>query len=131
MSTFTNVLQQRINALENQIRNLQEQNNNLRRRARYLLEAAPSADMPMLSTDVETPSQVGASGAYNNQIDRTTMNAPINLPSPNKLNPGTYDGPPGASYRVTNDGKLIVTWSTNPLFVLGYYWDGSRWVLNQ
>jgi|LakMenE01Jun11ns_1017448.scaffolds.fasta_scaffold9652329_2 hypothetical protein len=58
MSTFTNVLQQRINALENQIRNLQEQNNNLRRRARYLLEAAPSNDMLMVPDSSTTANPI-------------------------------------------------------------------------
>ena len=64
MSTFTNVLQQRINALQNQIRNLHEQNNRLRRRARYLLESAPSTDKLMVPTaDTQTPSQ-GPLGQY-------------------------------------------------------------------
>jgi hypothetical protein len=82
MSTFTNVLQQRINALENQIRNLQEQNNNLRRRARYLLESAPSTDMLMVPTaDTQTPSE-GPLGQYGG-------------PSPDRYK--AYDGsiPPG------------------------------------
>jgi hypothetical protein len=58
MSTFTNVLQQRINALENQIRNLQEQNNNLRRRARYLLPA-PKPNLQLLRATDILPGQQG------------------------------------------------------------------------
>ena len=43
MSTFTNVLQQKMNNLQAQIRYLREQNVQLRNKARRLMEAAPES----------------------------------------------------------------------------------------
>jgi len=76
MSTFTNILQQKINNLEAQIRQLQEQNVQLRNKARWLMEAAASSDMSMLQQPEvqdmpQTPS--GPSGQYGGDIDRYTM----------------------------------------------------------
>jgi hypothetical protein len=126
MSTFTNILQQRINALQNQIRNLHEQNNRLRRRARYLLEAAPSTDMLMdLTADTQTPSQgpLGPSGQYGgtNPDVTYTMSTwstpPFGVggfpatPDDFNLKPeGTYTDQNGTVFRwYWRDGKLTVT----------------------
>jgi hypothetical protein len=134
MSTFTNVLQQRINALENQIRNLQEQNNNLRRRARYLLEAAPSADVSRLSTDVQAPSQ-GPLGQYGgtNPNDRYTMSATQDpsIPGPNQgirqttlgeiMRKGSYEN---GVYTYT-EGSSTYVYSPGPPAVVQYYKNGE------
>lgn len=77
MSTFTNILQQKINNLQAQIRQLQEQNAHLRNKARWLMEAAAaSSDMSMLPQpevqDMQTPS-----GQYGGNPDRYTMGREI------------------------------------------------------
>jgi|688.fasta_scaffold21715_8 hypothetical protein len=120
MSTFTNVLQQRINSLKNKIRNLQEQNNNLRRRARYLMEAAPSADMSMLP--VADASQVS---------DHYGVFAadPFTYSTPDDRNPHNRDEDPGWGYGEPfgdddNDGYLNyqdIDWIMHP----GHLEDGT------
>jgi hypothetical protein len=149
MSTFTNVLQQRINALQNQIRNLHEQNNRLRRRARYLLEAAPSTDMLMVPTaDTQTPSQ-GPLGQAPSQ-DRYTSSTETYRPA-NPWNPGEYNDPygdhdgdgvpnhrdqdyifkpgrtPDGTYTNPDTG-ITYTLSGNTLTITSR--DGRTWVLN-
>jgi hypothetical protein len=133
MSTFTNVLQQRINALQNQIRNLQEQNNRLRRRARYLLEAAPSTDKLMVPTaDTQTPSEgpLGPLGQYGgtNPDQRYTMSEtkwttpPFGVggfpatPDEFDLNPdGTYTDENGTTFKWSwRGGKLTVVARRRP-----------------
>jgi hypothetical protein len=147
MSTFTNVLQQRINALQNQIRNLQEQNNNLRRRARYLLEAA-STDMLMVPTaDTQTSSQDPLhqyGGA--NPDQRYTMSTTAPGPGIKGLSPMTdprftySPGPPhtwtytdettGTTYvMIYQNGRYILR-VTNDRQSLEYEWYGGSWQIN-
>lgn len=135
MSTFTNVLQQRINALQNQIRNLQEQNNNLRRRARYLLEAAPSTDLLMGPTDdTQTPNQ-GPLGQYGgaNPDERYTMSTTQDpsIPGPNQgirqttlgqiMREGSYEN---GVYTYTA-GVHTYVYSPGPPAVVQYYKNGE------
>ena len=77
MSTFTNILQQKMNNLQAQIRQLQEQNAHLRNKARWLMEAAASSDMSMLQQPEVQDMPQTPSGQYGGNPDRYTMGLEI------------------------------------------------------
>ena len=144
MSTFTNILQQKINNLEAQIRQLQEQNYNLRRKARWLMEAAASSDMSMLQQpQVQDMPQI-PSGQNGGQADSYIMsyNSNSNLPWHPETNPndvprdglkelerllrrlsGRTVGNISLSY---HGGMLIVTWPDGSW--TSFSWNGKTWV---
>lgn len=147
MSTFTNVLQQRINALQNQIRNLHEQNNRLRRRARYLLEAAPSTELMVPTADTQTSSEYLQQYGGPSPDRYTSMmgTSPANPFDPEGYNDpyGDHDGDgvpnhidqdyifkpgrrPDGTYTNPNNG-LTYTLSGNTLTITSP--DGRTWVL--
>jgi hypothetical protein len=135
MSTFTNVLQQRINALQNQIRYLQEHNYNLNKITRYLLESAPSTGMSMLpvADASQVPDQVGPSGQYGGNPDRYTMSTTQDpsIPGPNQgirqttlgqiMREGSYEN---GVYTYTA-GVHTYVYSPGPPAVVQYYKNGE------
>ena len=133
MSTFTNILQKKINNLEAQIRQLQEQNYNLRRKARWLMEAAASSDMSMLPQPEvqdmpQTPS--GPSGVYGGNPDRYTAYLGDYAPGHPEIAPGVpwphgyghWRTSKNVTQQVQQDGSIYFYGAQGQL--LGYYSPG-------
>lgn len=138
MSTFTNILQQKINNLEAQIRQLQEQNVQLRNKARWLMEAAASSDMSMLQPTVQNEPMGQSTGA--NQNSTYTMNTdpilpygptPTNFPSDIKEGEylGDNKGRRNQFYWDSVNGRWIIhVYNARGKIVRTYAWNGDQWV---
>lgn len=100
MSTFTGILQQKINNLEAQICQLQEQNYNLRRKARWLMEATP--DSPS-----QSPQSPESPGLGYSDVNDLPPHRPLESP-PKGKDPGLLYVPSGP-------------WEKDPLFVWSQY----------
>jgi len=106
MSTFTNILQQKINNLEAQIRQLQEQNAHLRNKARWLMEAAASADMSMLQPTVQNDPMGQYTGA--NPDSTYTNYATTNIATPQSKTRGwTSEAQNWANSPNRKDGDVL------------------------
>jgi len=139
MSTFTNILQQKINNLEAQIRQLQEQNAHLRNKARWLMEAAASSDMSMLQPTVQNEPMGQYTGAnpdstYTMDIEPILPYGPTPTYFPTQgLKDGQYlgdkEGRRNQFYWNSTLGAWIIhVYSSNGRIVGTYIWNGEQWV---
>jgi len=144
MSTFTNILQQKINNLEAQIRQLQEQNARLRYKARWLMETAASSDMSMLPQPEVQDMPQTPSGQYGGNADRYIMSSSVSIPWHPETDPSNIPERAinklqkllkqlGASVysRMTisyHNGTLLIVWPDGSWTTFG--WNGQNWVPN-
>jgi|1048.fasta_scaffold88914_2 hypothetical protein len=146
MSTFTNIMQQRINALQNQVRYLQEHNYNLKKITRYLHESNMGggdgggsmggggngsgdlriSDKPNFANETLGQNQGGGYGGYGGYGDQLPWWHTPNLgPIQYDFPPNTWkDGPPGSGiirFMYTTDGRAIAEFNLNGQIVQRVY----------